>query len=60
MNVFNWVLDLSLGVGHLNILHSINDHVSEEVSLTIEELAAHARLGGIYESLSAQSVSFDG
>ena len=60
MNVFNWVLDLSLGVGHLNILHSINNHVSEEVSLTIEELAAHAGLGSIYESLSAQSVSFDG
>lgn len=60
MNVFNGVLDLALGVGHLNVLHSIDNHVSEEVSLTVEEFAAHAGLGSIDERFSTQSVGFDG
>jgi hypothetical protein len=36
VDVFYWVLGLSLGVGHLHILHGIDNHVCEKVSLTVE------------------------
>jgi hypothetical protein len=59
VNILDWVLDLTLCVSHLNILHGVDYHISKEISLTEEEFAAHAGLSSVNERISAQSIGFD-
>ena len=60
MNRLHGVLGLSLGVGHLNVIHSIDDHLGEEVGLCSEKFRAHGRLCCIDDRVICKSVSLDG
>jgi hypothetical protein len=60
VDVLDGVLGLALGVGHLDVLHSIDNHVGEEVSFTVEELGGHGGLGTVDKSFAAESVGLDG
>lgn len=54
VHVLNGVLGLAGGVGHLDGLHGVDNHVAEEVRLSSEELGAHGGLGGLEDGLRGE------
>jgi hypothetical protein len=59
VDVFDGVLDLARGVGHLHVLHGIDDHVGEELRLTCEELGAHGGSGGLDKGVATKRIALD-
>ena len=56
VHVLDWVLGLTLSVGHLDVPHGSDDHVGEEVRLGSEELRAHGGLGSLHDRLFGELV----
>lgn len=59
VNVLNWVLGLTLSINHLNVLHGINNHVGEEVSLTEQKLGAHGGFGSVDKTFTGEGIGLD-
>ena len=60
MDGLNWVFGLTQMINGLNVLHSRDNHVGEEVTLSIEELGGHGGLASIDESFSTEGIDFNG